>query len=44
MKGWYRFKEDISVVPEREGVYLLAESASEYGVVYAGRSDNRPVA
>jgi excinuclease UvrABC nuclease subunit len=40
MNGWYDFLRDIDKVPTSEGVYLLAETASEQGIVYAGRADN----
>ena len=39
MNGWYRFKDDLSVAPELEGVYMLSESNSEEGIVYIGRAD-----
>jgi len=40
MTGWRKFKADLREVPTSEGVYLLAETASESGVVYVGRADN----
>ena len=39
MNGWYKFPDGVSQVPNSEGVYLLAETASEDGIVYAGRAD-----
>ena len=40
MTEFYRFPEDINNVPTSEGVYLLAETASENGIVYVGRADD----
>ena len=40
MTEWKRFKEDLYEVPHREGVYLLAISPSDSGIVYIGRADD----
>jgi len=38
MTNWYRFKDDISIAPTDEGVYLLGDNIQN--VVYVGRADN----
>lgn len=40
MSEWEKFKEDLYIVPNLEGVYLLSEIASENGIIYVGRADN----
>ena len=40
MNSWYKFKDDLHQAPRSKGVYLLSESNSENGIVYAGRADD----
>ena len=40
MYQWHNFPEDINNAPTSEGVYLLSETNSEYGIVYVGRSED----
>jgi len=40
MFNWYDFPEDAGKAPTSEGVYLLSETNSENGIIYAGRADN----
>ena len=40
MTDWYKFPpEELDEVPTSEGVYLLSETDSDEGIVYAGLAD-----